>query len=87
MGQRYVDEANVPIVGAVQQVADARGVPMAQVALAWVLHNPVVTAPIVGPTKEHHLADAAAALDLTLTDDEVELLEAPYTPRLPSGYS
>ncbi len=61
MGQRYVDEANVPIVEAVAKVAEGRGIPMAQVALAWVLHNRVVTAPIVGPTKEHHLADAAAA--------------------------
>ena len=85
--RRYDDESNPPIVAAVQQVAEARGVPMAQVALAWVLRNPVVAAPIVGPTKERHLADAVAALDLELTDDEVEALEAPYTPRLPSGYS
>ncbi len=85
--RRYDDESNPPIVAAVQQVAEARGVPMAQVALAWVVHNPVVVAPIVGPTKEHHLADAVAALELELTDDEVETLEAPYTPRLPSGYS
>jgi aryl-alcohol dehydrogenase-like predicted oxidoreductase len=74
-------------VDAVAQVAQARGVPMAQVALAWVLRNPVVDAPIVGPTKPHHLADAVAALDLELTDDEVEALEAHYTPRLPSGYA
>jgi 1-deoxyxylulose-5-phosphate synthase len=87
MGQRYVDDANPPIVEAVQKVAADRGVPMATVALAWVLNNPVVVAPIVGPTKEHHLADAVAAVDLELTDDEVEALEAPYTPRLPSGYS
>jgi aryl-alcohol dehydrogenase-like predicted oxidoreductase len=84
---RYDDEANPPIVQAVQRVAEARGVPMAQVALAWVLRNPVVTAPIVGPTKERHLADAVAALDLELTDEEIETLEAPYTPRLPSGYA
>src|SRR4051812_28666192 len=83
---RYVGEENEPIVAAVQHVAQARGVPMAQVALAWVLHNPVVAAPIVGPTKPHHLADAVAALDVELTDDEVEALEAYYTPRLPSGY-
>ncbi len=86
MGERYNGEENRPIVEAVERVAAARGVPMAQVALAWVLRNPVVTAPIVGPTKEHHLADAAAAVELTLTDDEVEALEAPYTPRLPTGF-
>ena len=85
--RRYDDESNPPIVAAVQQVAEARGVPMAQVALAWVLRNPVVAAPIVGPTKEQHLADAVAALDLELTDEEVEALEGTYTPRSPSGYS
>ena len=46
----------------------------------------LTVAPIVGPTKEHHLADAAAAVDVQLTDDEIAALEAPYTPRLPSGY-
>jgi aryl-alcohol dehydrogenase-like predicted oxidoreductase len=86
MGQRYTAGDNEPIADAVQQVAEARGVPMAQVALAWVLHNPVVAAPIVGPTKPHHLADAVAALDLSLTDDEITALEAAYTPRQPSGY-
>ncbi len=85
--RRYDDESNPPIVAALQRVAEARSVPMAQVALAWVLRNPVVAAPILGPTKERHLVDAAAAVDLELTDDEVEALEAPYTPRLPSGYS
>jgi aryl-alcohol dehydrogenase-like predicted oxidoreductase len=87
MGQRYVDEANEPIVAAVGRVAEEHGVPMAQVALAWVLRHPSVDAPIVGPTKEHHLADAAAALDLELTDDQVASLEEAYTPRLPSGYA
>src|SRR5689334_11040734 len=87
MGQRYVDEANQPIVEAVQKIAEGRGVPMAQVSLAWMLQNPVVAAPIVGPTKEHHLADAVAAVDLELSDEEIDALEAPYTPRLPSGFN
>ena len=87
MGQRYVDDANPPIVAAVQQVAEARGIAMAQVALAWVLRNPLVAAPIVGPTKPHHLHDAVAAVDLDLTDDEVDALEAAYTVRMPSGFS
>ena len=75
-----------PIADAVQAVAADRGVPMAQVALAWVLKNPVVTAPIVGPTRPGHLADAVAALDIRLSDEEVQRLEAPYTPRTPTGF-
>jgi aryl-alcohol dehydrogenase-like predicted oxidoreductase len=70
------------ILDAVQHIAETRGVSMAQVALAWVLKNPVVAAPpIVGVTKAHHLTDAAAAIDLTLTDDEVTALEEPYVLR------
>jgi 1-deoxyxylulose-5-phosphate synthase len=86
VGRRYDNDSDIPIVDAVKQVADARGIPMAQVALAWVLKNPVVTAPIVGPTKPHHLPDAVAALDVHLTDDEIHLLEEPYGPHLPSGF-
>ena len=84
--QSFDSPLDEPVVTAVQHVAEARGVTMAQVALAWVLNNPVVAAPIVGPTKERHLTDAVAAVDLELTDDEIEALEAPYTPRLPSGF-
>ena len=80
VGKRFDSESDRPVVEAVQQVAEARGLPMAQVALAWVYRNPVVTAPIVGPTKPHHLSDAVAALDVQLTDDEVEILETPYGP-------
>jgi aryl-alcohol dehydrogenase-like predicted oxidoreductase len=80
VGKRFDSESDRPVVEAVQQVAEARGLPMAQVALAWVYRNPVVTAPIVGPTKPHHLSDAVAALDVQLTDDEVEILEMPYGP-------
>ena len=74
------------IADAVQKVAGEHGVPMAQIALAWVLRNPVVSAPIVGATKQQHLADAAAALDVTLSDDEARALEEHYTPRQPTGY-
>ncbi len=75
-----------PIADAVQTIAADRGVPMAQIALAWVLRNPVVAAPIVGATKPQHLADAIGALDITLTDDEATQLEQHYTLREPTGY-
>jgi aryl-alcohol dehydrogenase-like predicted oxidoreductase len=75
-----------PVVNAVQQVAEARGVKMAQVALAWVLANPGVSAPIVGATKPHHLPEAVAALDLQLTADEVHAMEEPYTRQGPSWF-
>ncbi|WP_243229656.1 aldo/keto reductase [Microbacterium sp. CIAB417] len=78
--------SNRAIADAVRAVAEERGVSRAQVALAWVRQQPVVTAPIVGATKPHHLADALAALELELTADELERLEAPYTPRLPEGF-
>ncbi len=86
IGRQFFIENDQPIVEAVQQIAEARTVPMAQVALAWVLKNPVVAAPIVGATKPHHLADAVAALDVHLTDDEIRCLEEPYTPRQPKGF-
>jgi aryl-alcohol dehydrogenase-like predicted oxidoreductase len=79
-------EQDRPVIDAVQRIAEARGVSMAQVATAWVLRNPVVTAPIVGATKPHHLADAAAAVDLALTDDEVTALEQHYVVRRSGGF-
>ena len=69
-----------------QALAEARGVSMAQIALAWVLRNPLVSAPIVGATKPHHLPEAVAALGLELTDQEVEGLEEPYHQSGPSWY-
>jgi aryl-alcohol dehydrogenase (NADP+) len=74
------------IVDAVGKIAESRGVSRAQVALAWVLRRPAVTAPIVGATKPGHLEDAIAAVDLQLTDDEAAQLEDPYSPREPAGF-
>jgi aryl-alcohol dehydrogenase-like predicted oxidoreductase len=79
----YYDDSGLPIVNAVERIAAERDVPMAQIATAWVLRNPTVTAPIVGPSKAHHLTDAVAALDLVLTDDEARQLEQHYSPRMP----
>ncbi|MDR3505677.1 MAG: aldo/keto reductase [Acidocella sp.] len=70
---------------AVAQVAAVRGVARAQVALAWVLQKPEVTAPIIGATKPAHLADALAALELRLTQEEITALEAPYVPHEVAG--
>ena len=80
------ETADRAIVDAVGRIADERGVSRAQVALAWVRQQPVVTAPIVGATKSHHLDDAVASLSLDLTPDELTALESPYTPRNPEGF-
>jgi aryl-alcohol dehydrogenase (NADP+) len=74
------------IVERVAEVAEKRGIPAAQVALAWMHRNPVVTAPIVGVTKAHHLDDAVASLDVELTDEEVARLEEPYAPHAVAGF-
>jgi aryl-alcohol dehydrogenase-like predicted oxidoreductase len=79
-------DSDKSIVDGVEGIADARGVSMAQVAMAWVLKNPVVDAPIVGATKQHHLADAVAALDLDLTNEEIKSLEEPYVRRQPTYF-
>jgi aryl-alcohol dehydrogenase-like predicted oxidoreductase len=80
-------DADRVVVERVAQVAAQRGVPRAQVALSWLAGRPTVTAPIVGATKPHHLEDAVAALDLTLSPEEVALLEEPYLPRDVAGFS
>jgi aryl-alcohol dehydrogenase-like predicted oxidoreductase len=79
-------EADRQVVERVAQIAAGRGIPRAQVALAWLLHKPVVTAPIVGASKPHHLADAVAALSLRLTAEEVAALEDPYVPHRVVGF-
>lgn len=80
------EDADRAISAAVAEIAAERNVPRAQVALAWVSGNPAVSAPIVGATKQNHLADAITSLDIELTADERARLEAPYTPRLPEGF-
>jgi 1-deoxyxylulose-5-phosphate synthase len=75
------------VVDRVNEVAAERGVPSAQVALAWLLHKPGVTAPIVGATKVEHLEDALAAAELSLADEEIERLEEPYRPHPVIGHS
>ena len=86
VAKTFDSPADEPVVDVVQQIAEDRGVPMAQIALAWLLRNPVVAAPIVGATKEKHLADAVAALDVVLTEEEVTRLEKPYVPQDPYWY-
>jgi aryl-alcohol dehydrogenase-like predicted oxidoreductase len=81
----YADD-DAQIIDRVRLIAEARGVSRAQVALAWVLAKPGITAPIIGATKPHHLDDAIAAVDLELTPEEIEALEQPYTPRPVAGF-
>jgi aryl-alcohol dehydrogenase-like predicted oxidoreductase len=81
------EELDKPVVEAVGQVADKRGVPRAQVALAWLLSKPGVTAPIVGASKPHHLGDAIGALSLKLSPEEVAALEKPYQPHAILGHT
>jgi len=80
-GKTLYGSANSEIIAEVAAIAADRGVSRAQVALAWVSRNPTVSAPIIGATKQQHLDDAIASLDLVLTDDEVARLESPYTPQ------
>jgi aryl-alcohol dehydrogenase-like predicted oxidoreductase len=78
----YTEESSDgAIMDAVTTIAKARGVSRAQIALAWLRHNPVVVAPLVGASKPSHLDDAVASLEIELTDEEVWSLQAPYTPR------
>ena len=80
-------ESDRQVVQRVAEIAARRDVPRAQVALAWVAQKSVVTAPIVGASKPQHLDDAAAALSLALTPEEIGLLEAPYTPHPVVGFT
>jgi len=79
--------ADQKVVSSVGEIARKRGVPMAQVALAWMLSKPFVTSPIIGATKPKHLEDAAAATDLKLSEEEIKTLEQFYVPHAVAGFS
>jgi len=81
-----VPEVDFAVVDRAAEVAAERGVPTAQVALAWLFHRPGVTAPIVGATKVEHLDDAIAAERLRLSEEEMARLEEPYLPHAVSGH-
>jgi 1-deoxyxylulose-5-phosphate synthase len=87
-GESFYPESELdqPVIERVNEVAAERGVPPAQVALAWLWHKPAVTAPIVGATKVAHLEDALAAERLSLDDAEIDRLEKPYRPHPISGH-
>ncbi|RYY36724.1 MAG: aldo/keto reductase, partial [Sphingomonadales bacterium] len=78
-------EQDRKVVEAVLRIAAARALPPAQVAMAWLLAKPGITSPIVGATKPHHIADAVAALDVTLSAEETTELESPYVPHEVTG--
>jgi aryl-alcohol dehydrogenase-like predicted oxidoreductase len=80
------EEADRRVVDRVAEVAVARGIPRAQIALAWLLSKPVITAPIVGATKLHHLDDALASVNVKLSADEITSLEEPYIPHPVVGF-
>jgi aryl-alcohol dehydrogenase-like predicted oxidoreductase len=83
----YYRDDDFAVVDRVTEVARGRGVPNAQVALAWLLHQPGVTAPIVGASKQHHLDDALAAVALRLDPAELEALGEPYRPHPVLGHA
>jgi aryl-alcohol dehydrogenase-like predicted oxidoreductase len=84
---RYERQDNFDIIQRVSDVAEKRGLPMAQVSLAWMLSKQAVTSPIIGATKPHHLDDAIAAISVELTAEEIQYLEEPYQPHPTIGFS
>jgi aryl-alcohol dehydrogenase (NADP+) len=74
----YFSDSDFDVLEAAQAVAKDKGVSSAQIALAWLMHNPAVSAPIVGATKMKHLEEAIAAVDVELSDEDIARLEEPY---------
>ncbi|HEY4086456.1 MAG TPA: aldo/keto reductase [Bryobacteraceae bacterium] len=83
----YYQESDFTVVDRVAEIAKRRGIPNAQVALAWLLHQPGLTSPIIGTSKPHHLGDAIAALSLKLDAEELKALEEPYRPHPVLGFN
>ena len=81
----YYQESDYRILDRVTDLAKKRGISNAQIALAWMLHKPAITSPIIGATKPHHLEEAVKALDVHLSDDEIKYLEEPYQPHAVLG--
>jgi aryl-alcohol dehydrogenase-like predicted oxidoreductase len=84
---RTTEDADRQVVARVAEIAKAKNIPQAQVALAWMLHKSVITSPIIGATKSHHLEDAVAALSVTLSPEEIKSLEELYVPHQTLGFS
>jgi aryl-alcohol dehydrogenase-like predicted oxidoreductase len=84
---RKTEDADRAVIDKVGEIAATRDIQRAHVALAWMLAKPGITAPIVGATKTSHIADAVAALDVTLSDDDIKALEAPYVPHAVAGFA
>jgi aryl-alcohol dehydrogenase (NADP+) len=85
--QMYYSEADFAVQSAVAAVADERGVKPAQIALAWLLHKPGVTSPIIGLSKMYQLEEAIAAADIALGEDEIKRLEEGYVPHVVLGHA
>jgi 1-deoxyxylulose-5-phosphate synthase len=87
MFRNTTEGADKRVVDRVAKLAKARGVPRAQIALAWLLHKPVITAPIVGATKLEHLDDALGSLEVKLSAEDIAALEEPYAPHAVAGFT
>ena len=83
---KQMADADQRVVDRLEEISKKRGVPPAQIALAWLLHKPGVTAPVIGASKPHHLQDAVAALAIKLSTDEMEKLESVYVPHPVLGH-
>jgi aryl-alcohol dehydrogenase-like predicted oxidoreductase len=83
----YYQDSDFAIVDRVTRLAEKRGVSNAQIALAWMLHKPGITSPIIGATKPHHIEDAVKALQVKFADEEIKVLEEPYQPHPVLGIS